>query len=138
MNPFQSLHTDQLIERLLELQDKKWRNYEEEFVDEVTGEVLYIDRRELLTLKHSSEEEYLLHTLYERVATLSTEQLHLIDKMVIWNDELDQEPLLQELCHRGDLEAAFRLEDVLTLMRGIKNNDPQAMEYLTKLFAQSV
>ena len=138
MNPFQSLHTDQLIERLLELQDKKWRNYEEEFVDEVTGEVLYIDRRELLTLKHSSEEEYLLHTLYERIATLSTEQLHLIDKMVIWNDELDQEPLLQELCHRGDLEAAFRLEDVLTLMRGIKNNDPQAMEYLTKLFAQSV
>ena len=138
MNTFQSLPTDQLIERLLELQDKKWRNYEEEFVDEITGEVLYIDRRELLTLKHSSEEEYLLHTLYERIATLSTEQLHLIDKMVIWNDELDQEPLLQELCHRGDLEAAFRLEDVLTLMRGIKNNDPQAMEYLTKLFAQSV
>ena len=138
MNTFQSLPTDQLIERLLELQDKKWRNYEEEFVDEVTGEVLYIDRRELLTLKHSSEEEDLLHTLYERIATLSTEQLHLIDKMVIWNDELDQEPLLQELCHRGDLEAAFRLEDVLTLMRGIKNNDPQAMEYLTKLFAQSV
>ena len=138
MNTFQSLPTDQLIERLLELQDKKWRNYEEEFVDEVTGEVLYIDRRELLTLKHSSEEEDLLHTLYERIATLSTEQLHLIDKMVIWNDELDQEPLLQELCHRGDLEAAFRLEDVLTLMRGIKNNNPQALEYLTKLFAQSV
>lgn len=138
MNTFQSLPTDQLIERLLELQDKKWRNYEEEFVDEITGEVLYIDRRELLTLKHSSEEEDLLHTLYERIATLSTEQLHLIDKMVIWNDELDQEPLLQELCHRGDLEAAFRLEDVLTLMRGIKNNNPQALEYLTKLFAQSV
>ena len=138
MNTFQSLPTDQLIERLLELQDKKWRNYEEEFVDEVTGEVLCIDRRELLTLKHSSEEEDLLHTLYERIATLSTEQLHLIDKMVIWNDELDQEPLLQELCHRGDLEAAFRLEDVLTLMRGIKNNNPQALEYLTKLFAQSV
>lgn len=138
MNTFQSLPTDQLIERLLELQDKKWRNYEEEFVDEITGEVLYIDRRELLTLKHSSEEEDLLHTLYERIATLSTEQLHLIDKMVIWNDELDQEPLLQELCRRGDLEAAYRLEDVLTLMRGIKNNDPQAMEYLTKLFAQSV
>ena len=138
MNTFQSLPTDQLVERLLELQDKKWRHYEEEFVDEVTGEVLCIDRRELLTLKHSSEEEDLLHTLYERIATLSTEQLHLIDKMVIWNDELDQEPLLQELCHRGDLEAAFRLEDVLTLMRGIKNNDPQAMEYLTKLFAQSV
>ena len=138
MNTFQSLPTDQLIERLLELQDKKWRNYEEEFVDEVTGEVLCIDRRELLTLKHSSEEEDLLHPLYERIATLSTEQLHLIDKMVIWNDELDQEPLLQELCHRGDLEAAFRLEDVLTLMRGIKNNNPQALEYLTKLFAQSV
>ena len=138
MNTSHSSPTKQLIERLLQLQDKKWRHYEEEFVDEVTGEVLYIDRRELLTLKHSSEEEYLLHTLYERIATLSTEQLHLIDKMVIWNDELDQEPLLQELCHRGDLEAAFRLEDVLTLMRGIKNNDPQAMEYLTKLFAQSV
>ena len=138
MNTFQSLPTDQLVERLLELQDKKWRYYEEEFVDEITGEVLYIDRRELLTLKHSSEEEDLLHTLYERIATLSTEQLHLIDKMVIWNDELDQEPLVQELCRRGDLEAAYRLEDVLTLMRGIKNNNPQALEYLTKLFAQSV
>ena len=138
MNTSHSSSTKQLIERLLQLQDKKWRHYEEEFVDEVTGEVLYIDRRELLTLKHSSEEEDLLHTLYERIATLSTEQLHLIDKMVIWNDELDQEPLLQELCHRGDLEAAFRLEDVLTLMRGIKNNNPQALEYLTKLFAQSV
>ena len=138
MNTSHSSPTKQLIERLLELQDKKWRNYEEEFVDEVTGEVLYIDRRELLTLKHSSEEEDLLHTLYERIATLSTEQLHILDKTVIWNDELDQEPLLQELCRRGDLEAAYRLEDVLTLMRGIKNNDPQAMEYLTKLFAQSV
>ena len=138
MNTFQSLPTDQLVERLLELQDKKWRNYEEEFVDEVTGEVLYIDRRELLTLKHTSEELELLQTLYERVSELSTEQLHLLDKTVIWNDELDQEPLLQELCRRGDLEAAYRLEDVLTLMRGIKNNDPQAMEYLTKLFAQSV
>ena len=138
MNTFQSLPTDQLVERLLELQDKKWRNYEEEFVDEITGEVLYIDRRELLTLKHTSEELELLQTLYERVSELSTEQLHLLDKTVIWNDELDQEPLLQELCRRGDLEAAFRLEDVLTLMRGIKNNNPQAMEYLTKLFAQSV
>ena len=138
MNTSHFSSTKQLIERLLQLQDKKWRHYEEEFVDEVTGEVLYIDRRELLTLKHSSEEEYLLHTLYERIATLSTEQLHLLDKTVIWNDELDQEPLLQELCRRGDLEAAYRLEDVLTLMRGIKNNDPQAMEYLTKLFAQSV
>ena len=138
MNTFQSLPTDQLVERLLELQDKKWRNYEEEFVDEITGEVLYIDRRELLTLKHTSEELELLQTLYERVSELSTEQLHLLDKTVIWNDELDQEPLLQELCRRGDLEAAFRLEDVLTLMRGIKNNNPQALEYLTKLFAQSV
>ena len=138
MNTPHSSPTKQLIERLLQLQDKKWRHYEEEFVDEVTGEVLYIDRRELLTLKHSSEEVDILHVLYERITELSTEQLHLLDKTVIWNDELDQEPLLQELCRRGDLEAAYRLEDVLTLMRGIKNNAPQAMEYLTKLFAQSV
>lgn len=138
MNTSHFSSTKQLIERLLQLQDKKWRYYEEEFVDEITGEVLYIDRRELLTLKHSSEELELLQTLYERVSELSTEQLHLLDKTVIWNDELDHEPLLQELCRRGDLEAAYRLEDVLTLMRGIKNNDPQAMEYLTKLFAQSV
>ena len=138
MNTSHFSSTKQLIARLLQLQDRKWRYYEEEFVDEITGEVLYIDRRELLTLKHTSEELELLQTLYERVSELSTEQLHLLDKIVIWNDELDQEPLLQELCRRGDLEAAYRLEDVLTLMRGIKNNDPQAMEYLTKLFAQSV
>jgi hypothetical protein len=138
MNTLESLPTDQLVARLLQLQDRKWRCYEEEFVDEITGEVLCIDRRELLTLKHTSEELELLQTLYERVSELSTEQLHLLDKIVIWNDELDQEPLLQELCRRGDLEAAYRLEDVLTLMRGIKNNDPQAMEYLIKLFAQSV
>ena len=138
MNTSHSSPTKQLIERLLQLQDKKWRHYEEEFVDEVTGEVLYIDRCELLTLKHSSEEVDILHVLYERITELSIEQLHLLDKTVIWNDELDQEPLLQELCRRGDLEAAYRLEDVLTLMRGIKNNDPQAMEYLIKLFAQSV
>ena len=138
MNTLESLPTDQLVARLLQLQDRKWRYYEEEFVDEITGEVLCIDRRELLTLKHTSEELELLQTLYERVSELSTEQLHLLDKIVIWNDELDQEPLLQELCRRGDLEAAYRLEDVLTLMRGIKNNDPQAMEYLIKLFAQSV
>jgi hypothetical protein len=138
MNTSHSSPTKQLIERLLQLQDKKWRHYEEEFVDEVTGEVLYIDRRELLTLKHSSEEVDILHVLYERITELSIEQLHLLDKTVIWNDELDQEPLLQELCRRGDLEAAYRLEDVLTLIRGIKNNDSQAMEYLTKLFAQSV
>ena len=138
MNTLESLPIDQLVASLLQLQDRKWRYYEEEFVDEITGEVLYIDRRELLTLKHTSEELELLQTLYERVSELSTEQLHLLDKTVIWNDELDQEPLLQELCRRGDLEAAYRLEDVLTLMRGIKNNDPQAMEYLTQLFAQSV
>lgn len=138
MNTLESLPTDQLVARLLQLQDRKWRYYEEEFVDEITGEVLYIDRRELLTLMHTSEELELLQTMYERVSELSTEQLHLLDKIVIWNDELDQEPLLQELCRRGDLEAAYRLEDVLTLMRGIKNNDPQAMEYLIKLFAQSV
>lgn len=112
------------IERFLELQKPKKKEWVDTFEDEDTGEVIQIERSEVLTEEHSFEEEQLLEKIYNKLTEIDTSFLLEIKKITIWGN-MDSEPLLYELYKRG----AINLESLLIIKDGVAKV-PDGLEYI--------
>lgn len=92
-----------VIDRFLELQELKYRDWEEDFVDEDTGDVFTIKRKEIITEETSPEEEQLLEQINSQLHEIDTDTLLNIKKKTLWT-ELEPTSLLLELYSRGAIE----------------------------------
>lgn len=91
------------IDRFIELQKTKIKDWVEDFVDEDTGDVVQIERKEIVTEEHTPEEEQLLELINQNLATIDTNSLLKIKEKTTWFG-LDPSPLLRELYSRGAID----------------------------------
>ncbi len=91
-----------IIDRFFELQELKYREWEEDFVDEDTGDVVTLKRRELVTEEPSPEEEQLLEQINSHLSKIDTDTLFRLKDEIIWGS-MNQYPIWEELNDRGVL-----------------------------------
>ncbi len=91
-----------IIERFFELQELKFKEWDEDFIDEDTGEVVTIKRTGLVTDEPSLEEEQLLEQINSQLSEIDTDTLLRMKDEIIWGPMNDY-PIRKELNDRGAL-----------------------------------
>ncbi len=147
---------NKLVEQLQQLQEKKWKRWTEPFEDEDTHEMVDVEREELLTTETSDEEHELWKQIIPELPELSDQELHFLHVNILHSTDIDDAPIveekarrgdayalgqlgkidkLQELCERGDKDAARELYDKFYYgdeKHGIFINRKKAKEYFVK------
>lgn len=127
-----------LVEQFAELQRKRFRFWMEDFENEDTGEIVSVERSELLVAEPADEEKEILKQICNGVREANTEDLNAFryearDSHGFSNDDLL--PILQELGERGDVPATDALNDIDRLWKMVQKGDKDAAFYLAYRYA---
>lgn len=127
-----------LVEQFAELQKKRYRFWMQDFENEDTGEIVSMERRELLVAEPAAEEKEILKQICNGVKEANTEDLN-----AFWyeskgsygfsNDDI--QPVLQELSDRGDVHATEALNNIDRLWEMVQKGDKDAALYLAHHYA---
>ena len=127
-----------LVEQFVELQKKRCRFWMDDFENEDTGEIVSVERRELLVAEPTDEEKVILKQICNGVRKADTEDLN-----AFWYETRDSHgfsdddilPVLQELSDRGDVHATDALNDIDCLWEMTHKGDKTAALYLAYRYA---
>ena len=127
-----------LVEQFVELQKKRCRFWMDDFENEDTGEIVSVERRELLVAEPTDEEKVILKQICNGVREADTEDLN-----AFWYETRDSHgfsdddilPVLQELSDRGDVHATDALNDIDCLWEMTHKGDKTAALYLAYRYA---
>lgn len=124
-----------LVEQFAELQRKRFRFWMEDFENEDTGEIVSVERRELLVAEPADEEKEILKQICNGVKEANTEDLNAFwhETSDFSNDDLF--PVLQELSDRGDVHATDALNNIDRLWEMVQKGDKDAALYLANHYA---
>lgn len=127
-----------LVEQFAELQKKRYRFWMEDFENEDTGEIVSVERRELLVAEPAAEEKEILKQICNGVIEANTEDLKAFwyeskDSYGFSNDDI--QPVLQELSDRDDVPATDALNDIDRLWEMVHKGDKDAALYLAHHYA---
>ena len=124
-----------LVEQFAELQKKRFRFWMDDFENEDTGEIVSVERRELLVAEPADEEKEILKQICNGVKEANTEDLNTFwhETSGFSNDDLL--PILQELSDRGDVHATDALNDIDRLWDMTHKGDKDAAYYLAYRYA---
>ena len=127
-----------LVEQFAELQRKRYRFWMQDFENEDAGEIVSVERSELLVAEPAAEEKETLKQICNGVKEANTEDLN-----AFWyeskgsygfsNDDI--QPVLQELSDRGDVHATEALNDIDRLWEMVQKGDKDAALYLAHHYA---
>ena len=127
-----------LVEQFAELQRKRYRFWMQDFENEDAGEIVSVERSELLVAEPAAEEKEILKQICNGVKEANTEDLN-----AFWyeskgsygfsNDDI--QPVLQELSDRGDVHATEALNDIDRLWEMVQKGDKDAALYLAHHYA---
>lgn len=127
-----------LVEQFTELQKKRYRFWMEDFENEDTGEIVSVERRELLVAEPAAKEKEILRQICNGVKEANTEDLNAFwyeskDSYGFSNDDI--QPVLQELSDRGDVHATDALNNIDRLREMVQKGDKDAAFYLAYRYA---
>mgnify|MGYP002522285318 CR=1 FL=1 len=124
-----------LVEQFAELQRKRYRFWMDDFENEDTGEIVSVERSELLVAEPADEEKEILKQICNGVKEANTEDLNAFwhETTGFSNDDLF--PILQELSDRGDAHATDALNDIDRLWEMVQKGDKDAAFYLAYRYA---
>ena len=127
-----------LVEQFTELQKKRYRFWMEDFENEDTGEIVSVERIELLVAEPADEEKEILRQICNGVKEANTEDLKAFwyeskDSYGFSNDDI--QPVLQELSDRGDVHATDALNNIDRLREMTHKGDKTAAFYLAYRYA---
>lgn len=124
-----------LVEQFAELQRKRFRFWMDDFENEDTGEIVSVERSELLVAEPAAEEKEILKQICNGVKEANTEDLNAFwyETSGFSNDDLF--PVLQELSDRGDVHATDALNDIDRLWEMVQKGDKDAALYLAHHYA---
>lgn len=127
-----------LVKQFAELQKKRYRFWMEDFENEDTGEIVSVERRELLVAEPADEEKEILRQICNGVKEANTEDLKAFwyeskDSYGFSNDDI--QPVLQELSDRGDVHATDALNNIDRLREMTHKGDKDAAFYLAYRYA---
>jgi hypothetical protein len=107
----------------------------EDFENEDTGEIVSVERRELLVAEPADEEKEILKQICNGVKEANTEDLNAFwhETSDFSNDDLF--PVLQELSDRGDVHATDALNNIDRLWEMVQKGDKDAALYLAHHYA---
>ncbi|MBR4560735.1 MAG: hypothetical protein IKO23_02315 [Bacteroidales bacterium] len=124
-----------LVEQFAELQRKRFRFWMEDFENEDTGEIVSVERSELLVAEPADEEKEILKQICNGAKEANTEDLNAFwyETSDFSNDDLF--PVLQELSDRGDVHATDALNNIDRLWEMVQKGDKDAALYLAHHYA---
>ena len=124
-----------LVEQFAELQRKRYRFWMQDFENEDTGEIVSVERRELLVAEPADEEKEILKQICNGAKEANIEDLNAFwhETSGFSNDDLL--PVLQELSDRGDVHATDALNDIDRLREMVQKGDKDAAFYLAYRYA---
>lgn len=124
-----------LVEQFAELQKKRYRFWMDDFENEDTGEIVSVERSELLVAEPADEEKEILKQICNGVKEANTEDLNAFwyETSDFSNDDLF--PVLQELSDRGDVHATDALNNIDRLWEMVQKGDKDAALYLAHHYA---
>lgn len=124
-----------LVEQFAELQRKRYRFWMEDFENEDTGEIVSVERSELLVAEPADEEKEILKQICNGAKEANIEDLNAFwhETSDFSNDDLF--PVLQELSDRGDVHATDALNDIDRLWEMVQKGDKDAALYLAHHYA---
>ncbi len=124
-----------LVEQIVELQRKRYRFWMQDFENEDTGEIVSVERRELLVAEPAAEEKEILKQICNGVKEANTEDLNAFWHETSGFSDDDLLPILQELSDRGDVHATDALNDIDRLWEMTHKDDKDAAFYLAYRYA---
>ncbi len=124
-----------LVEQFAELQRKRYRFWMQDFENEDTGEIVSVERRELLVTEPADEEKEILKQICNGVKEANTEDLNAFWHETSGFTDDDLLPVLQELRERGDAHATDALNDIDRLWEMTHKGDKDAAFYLAYRYA---
>ena len=124
-----------LVEQFAELQKKRYRFWMEDFENEDTGEIVSVERRELLVAEPADEEKEILKQICNGVKEANIEDLNAFWHETSGFSDDDLLPILQELSDRGDVHATDALNDIDRLWEMTHKGDKDAAFYLAYRYA---
>lgn len=124
-----------LVEQFAELQRKRFRFWMEDFENEDTGEIVSVERSELLVAEPADEEKEILKQICNGAKEANIEDLNAFwhETSGFSNDDLL--PVLQELSDRGDVHATDALNNIDRLWEMVQKGDKDAALYLAHHYA---
>ena len=124
-----------LVEQIVELQRKRYRFWMQDFENEDTGEIVSVERRELLVAEPADEEKEILKQICNGVKEANIEDLNAFWHETSGFSDDDLLPVLQELSDRGDVHATDALNDIDRLWEMVQKGDKDAALYLAHHYA---
>ena len=124
-----------LVEQFAELQRKRFRFWMEDFENEDTGEIVSVERRELLVAEPADEEKEILKQICNGVKEANTEDLNAFWHETSGFSDDDLLHILQELSERGDVPATDALNNIDRLWEMVQKGDKDAAFYLAYRYA---
>ena len=124
-----------LVEQIVELQRKRYRFWMQDFENEDTGEIVSVERRELLVAEPADEEKEILKQIFNGVKEANTEDLNAFWHETSGFSDDDLLPILQELSERGDVPATDALNNIDRLWEMVQKGDKDAAFYLAYRYA---
>ena len=127
-----------LVEQFAELQRKRYRFWMQDFENEDAGEIVSVERSELLVAEPAAEEKEILKQICNGVKEANTEDLNAFwyeskGSYVFSNDDI--QPVLQELSDRGDVHSTDALNNIDRLWEMVQKGDKDAALYLAHHYA---
>lgn len=124
-----------LVEQFAELQRKRFRFWMDDFENEDAGEIVSVERSELLVAEPAAEEKEILKQICNGVKEANTEDLNAFWHETSGFSNHDLLPVLQELSDRGDVHATDALNDIDRLWEMVQKGDKDAALYLAHHYA---
>ena len=124
-----------LVEQFAELQKKRFRFWMEDFENEDTGEIVSVERSELLVAEPADEEKEILKQICDGAKEANIEDLNAFWHETSGFSNDDILPVLQELSDRGDVPATDALNDIDRLWEMTHKGDKDAAFYLAYRYA---
>ena len=124
-----------LVEQFAELQRKRYRFWMDDFENEDTGEIVSVERSELLVAEPAAEEKEILKQICNGAKEANIEDLNAFWHETSGFSDDDILPVLQELSDRGDVPATDALNDIDRLWEMVQKGDKDAAFYLAYRYA---
>lgn len=124
-----------LVEQFAELQKKRFRFWMDDFENEDTGEIVSVERSELLVAEPADEEKEILKQICNGVKEANTEDLNAFWHETSGFSDDDLLPVLQELSERGDVPATDALNNIDRLWEMVQKGNKDAAFYLAYRYA---
>lgn len=124
-----------LVEQFAELQRKRYRFWMQDFENEDAGEIVSVERSELLVAEPADEEKEILKQICNGAKEANTEDLNAFWRETSDFSNDDLLPVLQELSDRGDVHATDALNNIDRLWEMVQKGDKDAALYLAHHYA---